>query len=445
MWLLSPSPLLLLLSFSSLCLLSGVLLLDGGQALSFFLSSPSASALSPWAASSSAASSLPPPSSASSHAHLLFSRSPLLLPSASVSPSSLMADYQTAASAVTAWPGASPAPSACYASLLALSPLASDGSAFPAPTRHHLLPVMDDPRLNSALSWDTGHALLQLLAALQLALSLRLSLVASAVFPQRPHWDAFLGVVAEERKEVELQMEFEHLRGFTVRQQSVAQEEEELRRLLQATTQPALFRLEETQLKGWEEGAGLQWLADRRLLNALRRKYCIARSYRPVPVDYYQSQRLSQPSTAAHQPIIVAVHVQWGCGERGEGSNCAVEDRSRYVDALTAQIAGLVHLLTDGSLLPYPAPVSVHLFADSSALAGEVGDEGSRATEAELAERLQQRLASGTAGVVRHHHSPAMWAMHHYITADLFLGDLRGSIRLTLSAHRALMHTSAVF
>ena len=391
----STSSLLLLLSFSSLCLLTGVLLLDEGGALSTWGGWAHRTSSFVSDDSSSAVLSLPSP--------LLLSSPPASLHSSSFSlsssPLSLLTDYQTTSSVAVK---GSPSPlSTCDASLHFLS-----SSPLPPLTSHHLLAVMDHPQLNPSLSWDTGHALLQFFAALHLSLTCGLSLVGSTVFPFRPHWDAFIGVLAGERKEVELSMAFEGLRGFTLRQLTVDKAEEELRRLTGNGGSALLIRLEETQLRLTEEGP--VWLNDSRLMEAVSRQYCIARNYRPVPVDLFAAQRLQRPS-----PVIVAVHVE--CDRQ----HCSEEERRRYVGELTSQVTAVREGVNSSH-------VSVHAFADQSALSQrEESDDGSRMALAELSQRLweEHRLT-----VIPHPSYPAMWALHHYITADLFIGNIKGSL-----------------
>ena len=440
MW--STSPLLLLLSFSSLCLLSGVLLLDGGWALSSWLSpaspfsatsptpSPS-SLLSPSTASAAATSS----SSASPEGPLRLSPLPFTRPSPGLhphSPSALLAGYQQSAAAATPSSSLSTcAPSLSFSSFLLSS---APGSLRP----HHLLPTSDDPSMNPALSWDTGHALLQLLVGLSLSLSLRLSLVLPpSIFPSRPHWDAFLGLSAGERREVELPMEFDQLSSLTLRERTWEQSMEELQPLLtDGARQATLVRLEMPRVQVRDEDTE-GWLAAPLLLSSVHAKYCHARIYRPIPIDLFAPQRLS-----SRPPLLIAVHVECSVPFCSDSS----QQRMGYVEGMVGLLLGVRRLLTsalgvDGGLL------SFHLFADQSGLPG-ASNSPSEDAAVQLTAALTTAISSSSqlhsrpsdVGVHLHLHTPSMWAMHHYITADLFIGNLHASHRTAYTLQHTPSH-----
>ena len=437
MWSTSPL-LLLLLSFSSLCVFSGVLLLDGGWAVSSWLSSaafspsssftpaspPSSSSahslsLSPRALSVASSASHSSPSFSSFESPLHLSHLPYTRPSSALhppSPSALLADYHAAAAVAAAslgWIAAasssssSPSPSACSPSLSFSSPPPSSAvAAAGGQPQHHLLPTPDDPSLNPSLSGHTGHALLQLLVGLSLSLSLRLSFVQPpSMFPSRPHWDTFTGLGAGERRETDLQLSFDQLQPVTVRERSRAQAEEELRELLSSARPATLVRLETPRVQ-LTDGDTDGWLAAAPLLSAVAVKYCHARVYRPVAVDLYAQQRLSRSP-----PLLIAVHVQ--CDD---AATC-----SSGVDSSASRVLHLQRLLTS-KLGVDSGDLSFHLFADQSAL-----PQASNAASEESARMLAAAVTAAQLSVHLHLHTPSMWAMHHYITADVFIGDLHAS------------------
>ena len=412
------SPLVLLLSFSSLCLLTGVLLLDGGAALSTLLLRGPASVSAASSASAALSSQAEWPMRLSSlQAALPFAPSAARSSPHSPSPPSLLSDYQAAAAAVAAAGAAhaSAAFSAPSAAAHCCAPLVADAERLEGVGAQLLLSVVDDPSLDPALSWDTGHALLQFLAGVHLALRLHLPLVVGAVFPGRPHWDAFVGLGECERRELALSMEFEAVHSVAVRHQSVAQLSAALPRLQQAHSgAPLLLRLEGTAVTAREEDSA--WLADDALSNAVAARYCAARAYRPVPVDLYAAERISGGGSA-----VLAVHVE-----------CEAQCDGGQVEALEALVRAVQRALArPGSSAPSPG-LSVHLFADRSALRGDgTGDGLSDAAVRALAAALRGAgsAQSSAAALSVHEHTdvPSTWAMHHYITADLFIGNLQGS------------------
>ena len=438
------SPLVLLFAFSFICLLIGTWLLTGGDVTSALLalhpshSSPAQTAssnLPSFVLASSSSASSPSPSSSA----------PLSL--------QLWWQYQSA------WSGPSSSPpfnsSSCYSSFPASSSVV------------FVLCNVDDPLADRHLSGDSGHQLLQWLAALHLSLTLSYSFLTSPIFPSRPHWDAFVGLGSGEKRVSQLQLELAAYQQQAVSQQTVerlvdSMPDMQAVKAAIAVHSPLVVTVGELQVTAVD--AETVWLNDTRLLRLLQQKYCTARMYRPVPIDLYAAQRASRPTSvveraAAERPslflpaaFIVAVHVE--CDH-----SCVVAgEQDRYVQQLAVNTTAVLRAVTQmyaaavneqlssvtGSLHsapPSPPPSSplhlfVHLFADRSAIDGDDSsgaNEASAAATRSLASQLStaQPLDDTTPlpphSIHMHIHVPSSWAMHHYITADAFVGNVKGS------------------
>ncbi|MCJ1297132.1 hypothetical protein MMC34_008701 [Xylographa carneopallida] len=455
------SPLVLLLSFSFLCLLLGTLLLTGGDVSSLL------SALHP---SRSSSPRLPTSS----------------LPSTATTSSSTPLPLQLLASYHTAWSAA--AFRASNHSLVRSSDMSSSGSpeslsstaapscyaSFPAGRSPvHVLVSVDDPLLNAALSGDTGHQLLQWLAGAHTALSLGLSLLASPVFPGRSHWDAFTGLCSGERRLSQLLLERGGYQQHSATQKSVSQlaasvlDMQPVRAAVDSN-QPLVLQLGEVQVSAVDEQTA--WLNDSRLLGFVRRKYCTARLYRPVPLDLYAAQRAATLPDSALQTATVevagdsgseqsplylprafmlAVHVE--CDQACE----KVGGQGEYVQQLAANITAVMRAVAElyaaaeggrlaslgGSVQlssqayihsPSSLHVHVHLFADRSALDGDRdGNTASKAATLSLAQHFAAARPTSTAAaytVHTHVRVPSTWAIQHYATADAFVGNMKGAL-----------------
>ena len=450
---LSSSPLVLLFAFSFVCLLIGTLLLTGGDvtAVLFVLRSSHAS-------TAHLASSVP------------LSSSPLLLPL----PLQRLWDYQTA------WPASATTtstPSSLNSSAAAVVPSPSPSSSsspsscyssFPlSPSRVYVSVNVDDPLANQFLSGDTGHQLLQWLAGVHLAHSLRYSFLTSPIFPSRPHWDAFVGCGSGEKRVSLLQLELGSYQQQHVSQKTVAQLAEALPAMAQvkaatSANSPLVLLLGELSVRAVAEDT--VWLNDTRLLRLIQRKYCTARLYRPLPVDLFAVQRAntsgsSAEKTATTQPslylpaaFIVAVHVECdqACDEAG-GQERYVQHLADNTTAVLQAVAQLYAAAASeqvGSLtgavqsahpsLPAVSPLSplhlfVHLFADRSAIGDgkEAVNDASRAATLSLASQLTSALSTTSPllpphSVHTHLLVPTTWAIQHYVTANALIGNLKG-------------------
>ena len=447
----SSSPLLLLFCFSFVCLMSGLLLLGDGGFLLSVLRLPTAALLAPASASSVS----PPPDSSFSPAldqdgaprsfALLPSgrssaRLPMLLPqslSPSASPLQALASFQAYARAANA-------------NLSSSASSASDcpGSAsFPpasaAHRRHFLMSFVDE----AAASGGSAQQLLQWLAGAVLCVSLQLSFVSSPVFPARADWDAFTGLLSGEWSEGRLHMETEALTQRGISPRGVGQALSELRAMqsLQpaAAQQATVVHVRELQLPE------LDWLnassaAAEAVLSSVRRKYCLARAYRPVPVDLFAAHRL-QPHARS---VVVAALIE--CDDRCAAS-AEVGGQAGFVRQTAEQILAVMQLVAaavaddaraaaDGaaaasasasasasSSASLPPHVFLHLFADQSAPDGSSNGGSESSVEAVAAQLLDAQAAQPAAFSLHTHLGlPSMWAAHHLITADVAIGQLRG-------------------
>ena len=493
------SPLVLLFAFSSVCLLLGALLLTGGDVTSVLFS---AAASSPRAASSTRHLAVSSPSSSSQSSSPLTSVSLLHAYQSSWSTLSLLpsSSFSANSTLLSTVPSSSSSSSSCYASFPVSSSVVYVSSN------------VDDPSLNAALPSDSGHQLLQWLAGVHVALTLRLAFLNSNIFPSRPHWDAFVGLGSGEKRVALLQMELGGYQQQHVGQKTVAQLTDgllEVQQVKQALNDnsPLVVELGETQVRAVEEDTA--WLNDTRLLATVRRKYCTARLYRPVAVDLFAPHRAAHPasvvetaaaavavtdtsasgssdSSRGQQPLylpaafILAVHVEYdkACSESGSEQDSYVQQLAvnvtavlraigqLYAAAASDQLSSLTGTVrsaaaaSSASLPPSAVPSSlhvfIHLFADRSALEG-TSDSNEASIEATLSLASQLRAAqqptsssSAQQSSSQHqlpHHSVyshlrilSTWAMHHYATADAFVGNLKGSLHNTTQHTHAVIH-----